>query len=29
MKGVKASGVNDWQVFEILGEIHGQVWLSY
>jgi len=25
MKGAKTSGVHDWQVFETLGEIHGQV----
>jgi len=25
MKGAKTSGVHDWQLFEILGEIHGQV----
>jgi len=25
MKGAKTFGVHDWQVFEILGEIHGQV----
>jgi len=25
MKGAKTSGVHDWQVFEILDEIHGQV----